>query len=99
MKPGVVLADVSRGGVIDGSALIDALNSGQVGGAVLDVFETEPLPPKHPLWNVENVLISPHCSSVFEGWEMASFDMFCDNLDNYLASKPLSNLVDPNLGY
>ena len=99
MKPGVVLADVSRGGVVEGEALIDALNKNHIGGAVLDVFETEPLPTEHELWQVENVLISPHCSSVFDGWEMASFDMFCDNLDNFLEGKPLSNIVNPDLGY
>lgn len=99
MRKGTVIADVSRGGVMDGAALIEALMTEKLGGAVLDVFETEPLPQGHQLWDLENVLVSPHCSSVFDGWEMASFDMFCDNLDNYLAGRQLTNLVDPQRGY
>ncbi|MEP1208568.1 MAG: D-2-hydroxyacid dehydrogenase [Rhizobiaceae bacterium] len=99
MRDGVVLADVSRGGVIESAALVASLESGKLGGAVLDVFETEPLPSAHKLWQTPNTLVSPHCSSVFEGWEMASFDMFCDNVERYLADEPLRNLVDPKLGY
>jgi phosphoglycerate dehydrogenase-like enzyme len=99
MNADVVLADVSRGGVVNGQALLEALNSASIRGAILDVFETEPLPAEHLLWQAKNVLISPHCSSVFEGWEMASFDMFCENLDNYLTGEPLNNLIDPDLGY
>lgn len=99
MKPGAVLADVSRGGVIETSALLAALNTGRLAGAVLDVFEEEPLPADHAIWSAPNTLISPHCSSVYEGWEMASFDMFLDNLENWIAGRPLNNLVSPALGY
>lgn len=99
VKSGAVLADVSRGGVVDQTALLDALRSGHVAGAVLDVFETEPLPADHPFWDDENVLISPHCSSVFEGWEMASFDLFLANLQRWMDGKPLQNVVDPIRGY
>jgi phosphoglycerate dehydrogenase-like enzyme len=99
MKRGVVLVDVSRGGIVDGGALVDALTSGQLKGAALDVFETEPLPPDSPLWDLPNVLISPHCSSVFEGWEQASMQLFCDNLARWKSGAPLVNIVDPDRGY
>ena len=99
MKPGVLFADVSRGGVVDQSALGVALSNGQVKAAVLDVFETEPLSADDPLWGLANVLISPHCSSVYDGWEEASFDMFLDNLERFIAGDPLENVVDPKRGY
>ncbi|NKB51089.1 MAG: D-2-hydroxyacid dehydrogenase [Rhizobiaceae bacterium] len=99
MKSGTVLADVSRGGIVSTDALLQALHSGQMKGAILDVFETEPLPPNHPIWTAPNVTISPHCSSVFEGWEMASMDMFIENFKNWIDGDPLENLVDPISGY
>jgi phosphoglycerate dehydrogenase-like enzyme len=99
LKTGAILADVSRGGVIVQSALLDALDTGKLTGAILDVFETEPLPETSPLWGQRNVLISPHCSSVFEGWEQASFDMFLSNLDRWIKGEPLENVVDPDRGY
>jgi phosphoglycerate dehydrogenase-like enzyme len=99
MKPGVILADVSRGGVIDQTALCAALQSGPIGAAALDVFEVEPLPASSPLWALENVLISPHCSSVHADWERASFDLFLDNLGRWIRSEPLVNVVSPVRGY
>ena len=99
LAPGVLFADVSRGGIVDQAALADALVSGQVAGAALDVFETEPLPPDSPLWGIDNLVISPHCSSVHEGWEDACFDLFLDNLDRWIAGNPLRNVVDPERGY
>ena len=99
MKPGVVLADVSRGGVMDQTALYDALKSMHVAGAALDVFETEPLPVESPLWALDNLIISPHCSSVHAGWEKASFELFLENLDHWMRGTPLHNVVDPGRGY
>lgn len=99
MKPGVIVGDVSRGGVVDQMALHDAIKAGQIGAAVLDVFETEPLPATHPLWELENVIVSPHCSSVYEGWEMASFDLFLRNLGRWTEGQDLHNIVDPVRGY
>ncbi|GAB5446263.1 D-2-hydroxyacid dehydrogenase [Gymnodinialimonas sp.] len=99
LKPGAVLADVSRGTVVDQGALAGALASGRLTGAVLDVFEVEPLPQKSPLWGLDNVLISPHCSSVYDGWESASFELFLDNLARWLDGKALFNVVDPARGY
>lgn len=99
MTPGVVLADVSRGGVIDARALLTALDNGTVAGAALDVFETEPLPKDSPFWTRNNVLLSPHCSSVTEGWAKASFELFLKNLKRWRSGQPLFNVVDPDRGY
>lgn len=99
MKPGVILADVSRGGVVDQDALLRAMDKGRVAGAALDVFETEPLPAASPLWSQPGVLISPHCSSVYDGWAEASFDLFLANLANWVAGDDLFNVVDPYRGY
>jgi phosphoglycerate dehydrogenase-like enzyme len=99
LKPGAVLVDVSRGGVVKQAALIEALESGRLKGAALDVFETEPLPADNPLWGMENVIITPHCSSVYEGWEQRSIEMFCDNLDRWKRGETLANIVDPARGY
>lgn len=99
MKTGAILADVSRGGVVDQAALRDALEAGHLGGAVLDVFETEPLPRESAFWALENVLLTPHCSSVYEGWEAASFRLFLTNLDRWLRGEELMNVVDPARGY
>lgn len=99
LKPGAVVIDVSRGGVMDQSALVDGLRSGRLGGAALDVFESEPLPTTSALWTIENVLLSPHCSSVYEGWERNSMRLFCDNLARWRAGEPLDNVVDPRRGY
>ncbi|MFK7880845.1 D-2-hydroxyacid dehydrogenase [Roseobacter sp.] len=99
MKPGVIIADVSRGGVVDQTALHAALQTKHVAAAALDVFKIEPLPPTDPLWDLENVIISPHCSSVHEGWEKASFDLFIENLGRWIRGSELVNVVDPVRGY
>lgn len=99
LKPGAVLVDVSRGGIVRQAALVDALKSGRLRGAVLDVFETEPLPGESPLWDMDNVIVTPHCSSVYDGWERRSVEMFCDNLDRWKRGEPLQNVVDPTRGY
>jgi phosphoglycerate dehydrogenase-like enzyme len=99
MKPSAALIDVSRGGVVDEAALLAALDAGRLKGAALDVFATEPLPPAHRLWDFENVIITPHCSSVYDGWDVKSVRMFADNLARYRAGEPLENIVDPQRGY
>ncbi len=99
MKPGTLLVDVSRGGVVVQADLIAALQNGQIAGAGIDVFEVEPLPDGDPLWGMENVILSPHCSSVFEGWEDASVLMFSDNLQRFISGEKLDNIVDPDRGY
>ena len=97
--PGAGLVDGSRGGVVDGAALIEALRSGRLGGVALDVFETEPLPPESPFWTLDNVIVTPHSSSVYDGWARRSAEMFCDNAARWLAGAPLENVVDPTRGY
>ena len=99
LKPGAILVDVSRGGIVQQAALIEALQSGHLAGAVLDVFETEPLPQGNPLWTRPNVIVTPHCSSVYQGWERRAAEMFCDNLDRWQRGEALENVVDPNRGY
>ena len=98
-RPGALLVDVSRGGIVVEAALIAALRSGRLGGAVLDVFETEPLPPQSPLWDLPGVVVSPHCSSVDADWERRSIEAFCKNLDRWRQRRPLCNVVDPERGY
>ncbi len=99
MKSGVILADVSRGGVIDQQALLWAMDEGIITCAALDVFETEPLPADSPFWQMENTIISPHCSSVYDGWAEASFDLFLTNLERWNRGEELFNIVDPARGY
>ena len=99
MKPGAVLIDVSRGGVCDEAALITALRNGPLAGAALDVFATEPLPADSPFWDMENVILTPHCSSVYDGWYLRSAEMFADNLTRYRKGEALANVVDPARGY
>lgn len=99
MKTSSVLVDVSRGGVVEERPLLEALQSGRMRGAALDVFNTEPLPPESPFWELENVIVTPHCSSVYEGWELKSVEMFARNLARYRTGQPLQNVVDPDRGY
>lgn len=99
MKWGAVLVDVSRGGVVDEAALVSALGGGRIAGAALDVFATEPLPADHPFWGMENVILTPHCSSVFEGADLKAVAMFAENLGRYRRGQALENLVDPERGY
>ena len=99
LKPGVVLVNVGRGSIIDEAALVAALESGQVGAAVLDVTREEPLPAESPLWDAPNMYLSPHCSTAREGYNEALMELFCDNLERFLANEPLRNVVDPDRGY
>ena len=98
-KPGVTIVNVGRGTVIDEDALVDALRSGQVGFAALDVFAIEPLRSDSPLWDLENVLVSPHSGGLDSREDERICEIFCDNLRLYLAGRPLHNVVDPALGY
>ena len=95
MKPGAYLVNTSRGPIVDETALIGALRSGHLGGAYLDVFETEPLPAESPLWDMPNVLITPHASDNIHGWSRRFAALFADNLDRWRAGERLLNLVKP----
>lgn len=97
--PGAVLVDLSRGGIVDHGAMVAALDDGRLRGAALDVFPTEPLPAESGLWARRDVLISPHCSGVCDGWEARSVEMFAENLTRWQAGWPLENIVDPTRGY
>ncbi len=99
MKDSAILIDVSRGGVVDTDAFVEAMRRGAIAGAARDVFETEPLPPDSPVWELENVIVSPHCSAVYDGWNMAAFEMFMDNLERWQRGAPLRNVVNPQRGY
>ena len=99
MKSSAVVIDISRGGVIEESALISALDRGKIRGAGLDVFSTEPLAKGHRLWDYENVIITPHCSAVYAGWDLKSVEMFAENLTRYRQGQALWNIVDPARGY
>lgn len=99
LPTGAVLVNVSRGQVVDEPALIEALRSGALGGAALDVFETEPLPASSPLWELDNVIISPHSASTVSTENAALTDLFCDNLRRYLHRQPLRNTYRRDLGY
>lgn len=95
LKPGAVLVNIARGGVVDETALIAALESGRLGGAALDVFETEPLAPESPLWSMPNVIISPHIAGYTSRYFQVVFDIFSTNIQRYLAGEPLINQVLP----
>ena len=98
-KKNAVIIDLSRGGIVQEDALINALENGQLAGAGLDVFASEPLAQDNPLWSFENVVISPHCSSVYAGWEQVSAQLFVDNLSRWRDGEALLNIVDPARGY
>ncbi len=95
MKPGAFLLNSSRGAVVDESALVEAVESGRLAGAYLDVFESEPLPEASPLWRLPNVLVTPHTADNIDGWELEFAAFFADNLERWLAGRPLVNLVTP----
>jgi phosphoglycerate dehydrogenase-like enzyme len=99
MKPTACLIDVSRGGVVDHNALIEALSEKRLGGAALDVFPVEPLPASSPLWDMPNVLLSPHIAGASDRYFDQATALFTANLQRYLSDQPLLNEVDPRLGY
>jgi len=94
MKPEAVLVNVARGAVVDEGALIEALRVGRLGGAALDVLSKEPPEAANPLWEMPNVLLSPHSTSTVASENARLTDLFCDNLVRYLAGEPLLNVFD-----
>jgi phosphoglycerate dehydrogenase-like enzyme len=97
MRPGAWLLNVSRGPVVDEAALVDALQSRRIAGAILDVFASEPLPPDHVLWGLDNVVITPHIAGPSTVEELAP--VFNDNLARWLRGRPLQHVVDRARGY
>jgi phosphoglycerate dehydrogenase-like enzyme len=100
MKRGSILVNVARGALVDEVALAGALREGRLRGAVLDVFQKEPLAADSPLWQLRSALLTPHISPVSPGrfWPRA-LDVFCDNWGRYVRGEPLRNLVDKRAGY
>jgi phosphoglycerate dehydrogenase-like enzyme len=99
MKPDAYLIVVSRGGIVDEAALYEAMRGGHLAGAGLDVTETEPLPPDSPLWDLSNVIITPHMAGASSPKERRVVEILKDNLRRYHRGEPLVNLVDRELGY
>jgi phosphoglycerate dehydrogenase-like enzyme len=99
MKPDACLINVSRGPLIDDSALVNALRERKIGGAALDVFTEEPLSADSPLWELENVLITPHTAAVTEKLWDRHYALINENLRRYLAGEPLLAVVDKTKGY
>ena len=99
MKRSACLINVARGEVIDQLAMIEALQRGTIAGAGLDVFDPEPLPAESPLWDMANVIITPHNSGSVERYAERATSIFIANLSRYLAGEPLSHVVDAALGY
>ena len=99
LPDGAFVVNVGRGRVIDEAALVAALGRGHLGGAALDVFETEPLPADSPLWTMPNVLVSPHRASIVEAENGLIVDLFADNLQRFLDGRPLRNVYEPDRGY
>lgn len=91
---GARLVNVSRGAVVDEDALLDALRSGRLAGAALDVFQQEPLPRDHPFWELPQVIVSPHMAGDFVGWEEAFSEVFLENFRRWQRGEPLANVVD-----
>lgn len=100
MKPGAYFVNIGRGSVVDEAALVEALESGRLSGAALDVFETEPLPEDSPLWEMERVIFSPHSTDMVpELINKRQTELFCENLRRYLAGEDLVNVLDKRLLY
>ena len=99
MRPDAYLINVGRGPQVDETALADALRSRRIAGAALDVFEQEPLPADSPLWELENLLITPHTAGLTEKLWQRHFALFSDNLRRYLAGERLLFVVDKQKGY
>jgi phosphoglycerate dehydrogenase-like enzyme len=99
LNPGAIVVNVARASIVDQNALVRALQGGQLGGAVLDVFDREPLDPSSPLWSLPNVVLTPHSAGFRAShWDDVT-DLFSDNLRRFQRGEALRNLVDPDLGY
>lgn len=99
MKKSAVIMNLGRGPVIVEEALVRALREGWIRGAVLDVFETEPLPQGHAFYDLDNVLLSPHCADHTDDWLQLTMRFFVENFQRFAAGRPLENLVDKAKGY
>jgi phosphoglycerate dehydrogenase-like enzyme len=94
LKPGAILVNIARGNVVDEDALVEALRSGRLRGAALDVFEQEPLPTESPFWDLPNVFVSPHSASTVAAENERIVELFQENIRRYLEGQPLLNVLD-----
>ncbi len=99
MKPTACLINIGRGGLVDERALINSLTTGKIAGAGLDVFEKEPLPADSPLWEMPNVMITPHDSGSSPRSHERLMSLFLENIRRYITGEPLLNVVDKRAGY
>jgi len=99
MKNSAYIINISRGQIIDEEALVKALENKQIAGAGLDVFAVEPLPQESVLWDMPNVIISPHVAASMDGYPELATELFCENLKRYISDKKLLNVVDKKTGY
>ena len=99
MRSSTYLINVGRGETVDEEALLQALRSGAIAGAALDVFVEEPLPAAHPFWSLPNLVLTPHISGYMPNYFQKALALFEDNLDRYVHGRPLRNVVDKQLGY
>ena len=99
MKPTAFLINVARGSLVDEAALVETLRRRAIAGAALDVTDEEPLPPEHPLWTLENVIITPHISAVSEFLWDRQTELLLENLERWFGGRELINLVDKARGY
>ena len=99
MKPTAFLINIARGKIVDQPALIEALRAGKLAGAGLDVTNPEPLPKESPLWEMDNVIITPHHAGQSPKAPRRVFELFCENLKRFVAGEPLINVVDKTRGY
>jgi phosphoglycerate dehydrogenase-like enzyme len=98
-KPSAFLVDVSRGGVVNSEALVQALKENRLGGAALDVFSSEPLPPADPLWKAPRIIITPHIGGFSSKYDERAVELFVENIENYLNDRPLFNQFIFHRGY
>ncbi|MGI9462921.1 MAG: D-2-hydroxyacid dehydrogenase [Aestuariivirgaceae bacterium] len=99
MHQGARFINLGRGQAVDEAALLAVLGDNTIAGAMLDVFDNEPLPPENPLWQAPNLFVSAHMSGDYEGYFVDIAQMFFDNLARYQGRQPLHNVVDKNLGF
>ena len=99
MRPGAVLVNLGRGALVDEPALVAALRAGRIGGAALDVVRGEPLSPDSPLWDLPNVILTPHIGGLGPGYWERAVEQFAANLERFLSGRPLLNVVDRQAGY
>lgn len=99
MKDGAFLVNIARGKIIDTDAMVDAIKAGRLGGVGLDVTDPEPLPAEHPLWDLPDVVITPHVGGTSDRVWVRRFELTQRNLESFVAGKPLENVVDKKAGY